>query len=235
VQLPDADQGAKRNVRGNSRAQTEVPKWNSTMRMPGMKVRFFKSPSELRAWFKANHDKQRELWIGFHKIASGKPSVTYSEAVEQALCFGWIDGVKKSVDATSYTHRFSPRKATSKWSVINLERARKLAATGSMDPAGLKALERANVASRAYSYEQRNAARLNEAEERQFRESNRAWEFFQAQAPWYRRTASWWVISAKKEETRQKRLVSLIAHSLAQETIPPLTRKPRVRKRNPNR
>ena len=200
-----------------------------------MKIRFFKSPSELRAWFKANHEKRRELWIGFHKIGSGKPTVSYSEAVEQALCFGWIDGVKKSVDANSYTHRFSPRKPRSKWSAVNLERARKLVASGTMEAAGLQALQGAKAASRAYSYEQRDSARLSETDERQFRRSEKAWQFFQNQAPWYRRTASWWVISAKKEETRQKRLAGLIAHSLEQETIPPLTRKPAVQKRNPNR
>jgi len=197
-----------------------------------MKVTFFQSSSALRIWLKTNHLKCTELWIGVHKIASGKPGVTYSEAVEQALCFGWIDGVKKSVDANSYTHRFTPRKPNSKWSAVNLERARKLVAAGSMEAAGLKAFEGAEVSSRSYSYEQRNSANLSAAQERQFRASNKAWEFFQAQPPWYRRTASWWVISAKKEETRQKRLTRLIAHSFAGQTIPPLTRESTVRKRN---
>jgi uncharacterized protein YdeI (YjbR/CyaY-like superfamily) len=196
------------------------------------KVRFFKFPSILRAWLKAHHGKCTELWIGFHKISSGKPSVTYSEAVEQALCFGWIDGVKKSIDANSYTQRFTPRKPKSKWSAVNIERARRLLATGAMETAGRKAFDGANVASRSYSYEQRNSAKLSAAQQRQFRARRQAWAFFQAQPPWYRRTASWWVISAKKEETRQKRLAVLIAHSLAAETIPPLTRKPALPKRN---
>jgi uncharacterized protein YdeI (YjbR/CyaY-like superfamily) len=197
-----------------------------------MKVEFFQSSSALRDWLKANHDKCTELWIGFHKIASGKPSVTYATAVEQALCFGWIDGVKKSVDSYSYTHRFTPRKPKSKWSAVNLERAHKLLAQGSMEAAGLKAFQNADVASRAYSYEQRDAAKLSAADERQFHARKKAWQFFQAQAPWYRRTATWWVISAKKEETRKTRLASLIAHSLIGKTIPPLTRKSAVRKTN---
>jgi uncharacterized protein YdeI (YjbR/CyaY-like superfamily) len=195
-----------------------------------MKVKYFKSPTALRGWLEANHDRCTELWVGFYKIASGKPSVTYAEAVEQALCFGWIDGVKKSVDANSYTHRFTPRKPNSKWSALNLERARKLKAAGSMEAAGLKAFEAADVVTRSYSYEQRNSAKLNLAEEGKFRACQKAWDFFQAQAPWYRRTASWWVISAKKEETREKRLARLIAHSLAGEAVPPLNRKPAMRK-----
>jgi len=197
-----------------------------------MKITFFKSPSALRAWLRANHAARTELWIGFHKIGSGKPGVTYSEAVEQALCFGWIDGVKKSVNATAYTHRFTPRKPRSKWSAINLERARKLIATGNMEAAGLKALEGADTTSRAYSYEQRKSAKLSAVQEYQFQARRKAWEFFHAQAPWYQRTATWWIVSAKKEETRKKRLAKLIAHSLAGETIPPLTRKPANRKRN---
>jgi uncharacterized protein YdeI (YjbR/CyaY-like superfamily) len=197
-----------------------------------MNLRFFESPTALRAWLKANHRKQTELWIGIHKIGSGKPSVTYSEAVEQALCFGWIDGVKKSVDADSYTHRFSPRRAKSKWSAINLERARNLVTSGRMRLAGLKAFEAAEPTSRSYSYEQRNAAKLSPVDERQFRGRPKAWQFFQAQPPGYRRTATWWVISAKKQGTRQRRLDQLIAHSQAAEKIPLLTRKPLVQKRN---
>lgn len=209
-----------------ARAKTEL---DSPLRM---KVRFFKSSSALRSWLKTHHGNCTELWIGFHKISSGRTSVTYSEAVEQALCFGWIDGVKKSVDANSYTHRFTPRKPRSKWSAINIERARKLLATGAMETAGRKAFEGADVGSRSYSYEQRNSATLSAAQQRQFRARKKAWEFFQAQPPGYRRTATWWVISAKKEETRQKRLATLIAHSLAAETIPPLTRKGTLPKRN---
>src|SRR5438270_13067506 len=110
-----------------------------------MNVTFFKSSSDLRAWFQANHEKYTELWIGFHKVSCPEPSVTYPEAVEQAICFGWIDGVKKSVDAVSYTHRFTPRKTRSKWSAVNIQRARRLVATGSMNPAGLKAFEGADL------------------------------------------------------------------------------------------
>jgi uncharacterized protein YdeI (YjbR/CyaY-like superfamily) len=195
-----------------------------------MKVKYFRSAPALRAWLKGNHERCAELWVGFYKLGSGKSSATYAEAVEQALCFGWIDGVKKSVDADSYTHRFTPRKPNSKWSAVNLQRARRLKAAGSMEAAGLKAFEAADLGSRSYSYEQRDSAKLTAEQERQFRGHPKAWEFFQSQAPWYRRTATWWVISAKKEETRQKRLASLVKHSLASATIPPLTRKSAPRK-----
>jgi uncharacterized protein YdeI (YjbR/CyaY-like superfamily) len=197
-----------------------------------MKVTFFESASALRGWFETNHGSCSELWIGFHRIGSRKPTVTYEEAVEQALCFGWIDGIKKSVNAHSYTHRFTPRKPTSRWSAINQERVRRLIAAGSMEATGLRAFQNADVSSRSYSYEQRTSAQLSRAQQNRFRTNKRAWAFFQSQPPWYRRTASWWVVSAKKEETREKRLSALIAHSLAEKTIPPLTRKKSVRKRN---
>jgi uncharacterized protein YdeI (YjbR/CyaY-like superfamily) len=194
-----------------------------------MKVNFFNSSSAFRIWLKSNHDKCSELWIGFYKVASGKHGLTYSDAVDQALCFGWIDGLKKTVDADSYSHRFSPRKPNSKWSAINLQRAKRLLAAGNMEAAGLKALEAADAKSRAYSCEQRNSAKLSPGQERQFRACTEAWKFFQAQPSWYRRTASWWVISAKREETTQRRLSSLIAYSLKGKTIPPLTRNPKRR------
>jgi uncharacterized protein YdeI (YjbR/CyaY-like superfamily) len=190
-----------------------------------MKVVFFKSAADLRAWMESNHEVSTELHIGFYKKQSGKPSVTYSESVDEALCFGWIDGVRNSIDADAYTVRFTPRKPKSKWSAVNIERVRKLKDAGRMRTAGLNASAGAAEQSRAYSYEQRNAARFDAADERQFRARKQAWDFFQTQPPWYRRTATWWVISAKKEETRQKRLAQLIADSRRGQTIAPLTRK----------
>jgi uncharacterized protein YdeI (YjbR/CyaY-like superfamily) len=196
-----------------------------------MNVVFFTSAAALRAWMESNHEVSTELHIGFYKKQSGKPGVTYSESVDEALCFGWIDGVRNSIDAASYTVRFTPRKARSKWSAVNIERVRKLNDAGRMKTAGLDAFAGAPEQSRAYSYEQRNAARFDATAERQFRSKKLAWQFFQTQPPWYRRTATWWVISAKKEETRQKRLAQLIADSGRGRTIAPLTRKSAVPKR----
>lgn len=175
-----------------------------------MKATFFKTAAEFRAWLETNHQRCSELSVGLYKKTSGRPSITWPEAVEQALCYGWIDGVRRRIDDDAYTVRFTPRRATSKWSAINIRRVRELTTLGQMQPAGLRTFAGAEKQSRSYSYEQRNAAKLDAAHEKQFRARKRAWEFFQAQPPWYRRTATFWVISAKKEETRQTRLARLI-------------------------
>lgn len=190
-----------------------------------MEPMFFAEPSEFRAWLEGNHDKAQELLVGFYKKGSGKPSITWQESVDQALCFGWIDSVRRSIDDVSYTIRFTPRKARSTWSSINIKRAQELTGMGLMHPAGLKAFAaRVEDRSEIYAYEQRNAAELGEVYEQQFRADKRAWDFFQEQAAWYRRNAIWWVISAKKEETRLKRLAKLIEDSEQGRTIQPLTR-----------
>ena len=190
-----------------------------------MKPTFFATPSEFRAWLEEHHHKAQELWVGFYKRSSGKPSITWPEAVDEALCHGWIDGVRKGIDDVSYTIRFTPRKPRSTWSAVNVKRAGELASLGLMRPAGLKAFEqRTEEKSGIYAYEQENA-RLDDAYEQQFRANKKAWDFFQTQAAWYRRTATWWVISPKKEETRQKRLATLIEDSEQGRTIPPLTRR----------
>jgi len=189
-----------------------------------MKLAFFKSAADFRAWLDPGHRGEKELWVGFYKKSSAKPSITYPEAVDEALCFGWIDGVRKSVAADAYTIRFTPRKPRSQWSTINLKRARELAAAGRMRPAGLEALAGAKGQRRKYSYEQRHHAKFPRQQERQFRANSRAWDFFQAQPPWYRRTATFWVISAKKEETREKRLATLIADCACGKPIKPLAR-----------
>jgi uncharacterized protein YdeI (YjbR/CyaY-like superfamily) len=186
---------------------------------------FFATPAELRAWLERNHEAASELWVGFRKKGSGKPSITWPEAVDQALCFGWIDGLRKSVDETGYMIRFTPRKSRSTWSLVNVKRVQELAELGLMRPAGLAAFEaRREEHSGVYSYEQRNAAKLARADERQFRANEKAWAFFQAQPPWYRRAAVWWVVSAKKDETRIKRLATLVEHCEQGRTVPPLTR-----------
>jgi uncharacterized protein YdeI (YjbR/CyaY-like superfamily) len=168
------------------------------------------------------------LRVGFYKKGSGKPSITWPEAVDEALCYGWIDGVRRGIDDVSYAIRFTPRKSRSTWSAVNIKRVEELARLGHMRPAGLAAFaERAGEKSGIYAYEQK-AAQLDDEYERQFRANQQAWDFFQAQAAWYRRTAIWWVISAKKEETRLKRLATLIEESAQGRTIRPLTRRTRM-------
>ena len=190
---------------------------------------FFSSPADFRAWLEEHHAQASELWVGFYKKASGRPSITWPEAVDQALCYGWIDGVRKSVDADSYANRFTPRRARSTWSAVNLRRAQELIDAGLMRPAGLAAFEqRAEARSGVYSYEQRHEATLGDDFERQFRANEPAWAFFQTQPAWYRRAATWWVVSAKKEETQRRRLATLIEDSARQRTIPPLTRRPKT-------
>jgi len=193
-----------------------------------MKPVFFARQSKFRAWLKKHHDKSRELLVGFYKKDSGKPSITWPESVDEALCFGWIDGIRKSIDDLSYTIRFTPRKPRSNWSAVNINRAKELGVFGRMHPAGLKAFEAlADEKSANYSYEQRHAARLGSEFEKKFRADKKAWGFFQAQPPSYRKAAIWWVVSAKQDETKQKRLAQLIKDSKNGRTIPPLTSYPR--------
>ena len=176
--------------------------------------RFFRTPAAFSRWLEANHDKHSELWVGFYKKASGKPSITYPEAVDEALCWGWIDGIRKTVDAIAYTNRFTPRKPTSNWSEINTRRVEALIAEGRMREPGLRAFEaRKPERSGVYSFEQRKAPQLDPALEKRFRAKRAAWAFFEAQPPGYRRVTTWWIVSAKKEETRLARLEKLIAAS----------------------
>jgi uncharacterized protein YdeI (YjbR/CyaY-like superfamily) len=186
---------------------------------------FFATPECFRAWLRKYHATEKELWVGFHKKGSGKPSITWPQSVDGALCFGWIDGVRKSLDAHSYVIRFTPRKAQSVWSAVNIKRVAELTELRLMEPSGLQAFaRRSDDKSAIYSYEQRKAAALGSAYEKQFRACKKAWEFFQVQATSYRRVAAYWVISAKKEETRLKRLATLIADSERGQRIGPLRR-----------
>jgi len=187
------------------------------------KPTFFPTPSDFRAWLEANHDKFHELLVGFHKKSSGKPSITWPESVDAALCFGWIDGIRKSLNETSYTIRFTPRRSTSTWSAVNIKRIRQLKKMSLMHPVGLKAFAaRSAKKSGIYSYEQRKSAQFTREQEKQFRANKSAWEFFRSQASWYQRVTTHWVISAKKEETRLKRLSVLIDHSQNRRTLPQL-------------
>jgi uncharacterized protein YdeI (YjbR/CyaY-like superfamily) len=185
------------------------------------KPTFFSTPSDFRAWLEDHHDKLSELLVGFYKKDSGKPRITWPESVAEALCFGWIDGVRKSIDQTSYTIRFTPRKPTSTWSSININLVRKLTKQGLMHPAGLKAFAAHSAKKSAiYSYEQRKAAQFTREQEKQFRANKSAWEFFRSQAPSYQRVTTYWVTSAKRGETKLKRLSELIKHSQNHRTLP---------------
>jgi uncharacterized protein YdeI (YjbR/CyaY-like superfamily) len=193
-----------------------------------VKPTFFASPAELRAWFEAHHERLGELLVGYHKRGTGVPSVTWPESVDEALCFGWIDGVRRRVDDERYTIRFTPRKQRSTWSAVNLKRVPELVAQGLMRPAGLRAYEaRDQARSGTYSYEQRHAIELPADYEATLRGNKKAWTFFSSQPPWYRRACAHWIVSAKKEETRKKRLAVLVADSAKGKTVPPLTRPPK--------
>jgi uncharacterized protein YdeI (YjbR/CyaY-like superfamily) len=176
---------------------------------------YFKSPTEFRRWLAKNYDKQSEVWIGMYKVSSGKKGITYNEALDEALCYGWIDGVRKSADAESYMQRFSPRTAKSYWSAVNTKRVAELTTLGRMHASGVAAFERRDkTATARYSFERETAA-LEPSAIKHFRANKAAWQYFDSEAPWYRRVAVHWVTSAKKPETRQRRLGTLIRDSAA--------------------
>jgi uncharacterized protein YdeI (YjbR/CyaY-like superfamily) len=174
---------------------------------------YFRRPADLRRWFARNHGTAAVVWVGFHKVGTGEASVTWPESVDEALCVGWIDGVRKRIDERRYAIRFTPRKPGSTWSAVNIRRAEALVVQGRMQPAGLKAFAaRREEKSAIYSYEQRPAD-LVEPYAGLFRRNRAAWRHFRAQPPGYRRTATWWVVSAKKEPTRLARLAKLVEAS----------------------
>jgi uncharacterized protein YdeI (YjbR/CyaY-like superfamily) len=187
---------------------------------------FFATPDKMRAWLEKNHKNAQELWVGFYKRDSGKRSVTWPESVDAALCYGWIDGVRKSIDEISYVIRFTPRRPSSIWSAINIKRAAELEKSGLMKPAGHKAFaQRSERKSQIYAYEQRDQAKFDVISDTKFKANRQAWEFFQSQPRWYKRTSTYWVMTAKKEETQQCRLATLIEDSAQGRTIARLTRK----------
>lgn len=176
---------------------------------------FFASPSDFRKWLKEHHEKEQELWVGYYKVGTDKPSMTWSQSVDEALCFGWIDGLRRSIDGESYKIRFTPRKPTSVWSKVNVDKVEQLKKQGLMQPAGLAAYAKLDGRKSAiYSFEQINA-KLKPEWEKQFKANKKAWEFFQSQAPSYQKQARWWVMSAKQEATKERRMAALIADSEA--------------------
>jgi uncharacterized protein YdeI (YjbR/CyaY-like superfamily) len=184
--------------------------------------KFFKTAAAWRKWLEKNHGKAKEKIVGFHKVSTGTPSITHRQALDEALCFGWIDGVARGGD-TTWQIRFTPRRAKSVWSAVNIKRVEELKAAGRMHPAGIAAYEaRDPERQRRYSSENRNAG-LSPADEKTFRSNKTAWANFSAMPPSYRRPAIWWVVSAKRDETRQRRLAMLIGDSAHGRRIAPLT------------
>jgi len=178
-----------------------------------LKPKFFRTPANFETWLEKNHATATELWVGFYKKDSGKPSITWAESVDQALCFGWIDGIRKRVDEISYQIRFTPRRRSSIWSAINIKRAEELVRQKQMRPAGLKAFAvRIENKSGIYSYEQRTTE-LAEPYAQLLKKNRAASNFFGNQPASYRKMIAWWIISAKKEQTRIARLVKLISES----------------------
>lgn len=174
---------------------------------------FFPTPADFRKWLSENYNKETELLVGFYKVGSGKPSLTWSQSVDEALCFGWIDGVRRSIDADSYCVRFTPRKAKSIWSAVNIQKIEDLTRQGLMHPAGVTAFEKREAhRSKIYAYEQNNVG-LSDEFEQIFMANEKAWTNFQTMPPSYRKTAINWVMSAKQNETSVKRLHELISDS----------------------
>ncbi|MCT3922649.1 YdeI/OmpD-associated family protein [Elizabethkingia anophelis] len=184
-----------------------------------MKPQFFSTPSDFRIWLENNHQTETELLVGFYKVNSGKPSMSWSESVDQAICFGWIDGIRRTVDKESYTIRFTPRKKDSIWSAINIKKAEELSEQGLMKEAGLKAFSlRTENKSRIYSHE-KEPVPLHQDFEKQFQKNKAAWNFFIAQAPSYKKVMIHWIMSAKQEKTQQSRLEKVIQESEQQKRL----------------
>ena len=184
------------------------------------RLRFFRTADELRRWLEKNHAKSEELWIGFYKKDSGKGGITYAEALDEALCYGWIDGIRKRLDEESFTTRFTPRKPRSIWSNVNIAHVARLTKEGRMRPPGIAAYEKKDDArTGVYAFE-REIAELEPAMLEKFKRDRAAWKYFEAQPPYYRRVASWWVISAKRADTRANRLDELIEVSARNERLP---------------
>ncbi|MBL7973218.1 MAG: YdeI/OmpD-associated family protein [Prolixibacteraceae bacterium] len=182
-------------------------------------AKFFSAPSEFRKWLQEHHRTESVLLVGFYKVSTGKPSMTWSESVDEALCFGWIDGIRRSIDEESYCIRFTPRNPKSNWSAVNIRKVEEMTRQGKMFPAGLAAFEkRSEVRAGTYSYENR-PEKLDAGLESRFQEEPEAWEFFTSQAPSYQKVMIYWVMSAKQEQTRASRLSKLIEFSALKERV----------------
>lgn len=201
-----------------------------------MTPRFFRTLQALHSWFAKHHASSRELWIGYYKKASGKGGVVYQEALDEALCWGWIDGQIKSIDEDTYMQRWTPRKPTSNWSNVNVKKVQALIAAGRMQPAGIAAFERRTPERTGiYSFE-KAPPKFSPAFLKRFKAEPKAWAFFEAQPPGYRRTVTAYVMTAKREETRERRLAHVISHSARQQRIPeyaPAPRQPTPPRRAP--
>lgn len=182
---------------------------------------FFDDPAHLRRWLEANHQAATELWVGFHRRATGRPTITWPQLVDEVLCFGWIDGLRKGIDADRWAIRITPRKRTSTWSAVNVRRVPELVTQGRMTPAGLDAFGARDTKKLPYSYETSSIS-LDPASQARFHANDAAWQWFETQAPSYRRTASHWVMSAKREDTRERRLATLIDDSARGRKVKPL-------------
>jgi uncharacterized protein YdeI (YjbR/CyaY-like superfamily) len=196
-----------------------------TTRAEARDATYFPDLAAWRAWLKKHHAHESELWVGFHKRATGKPSMTWPESVDGALAFGWIDGKRQSVDAARYRIRFTPRKEGSIWSAINIARMKELLADGAVSTAGKAAFaKRRDDRSAVYSHEQRKSAELTREMRAALDADARARTFYDAQPAWYRRACAHWIASAKQEATRARRFAQLLKDSRAGRTVPPLTR-----------
>jgi uncharacterized protein YdeI (YjbR/CyaY-like superfamily) len=195
------------------------------------KLKFFRSAAAFRRWLEKNHERADELWIGFYKKDSGKGGITYAQALDEALCFGWIDGIRKSIDADAFTIRFTRRRKNSIWSNVNIRHIERLTAEGRMSAPGLAAYSlRTPERSGVYSFE-RETAHLEPAMKQRFMKNRQAWKFYEAQPPYYRRITAFWIVGAKKDETRERRLAQLIELSAQGKRLPQLTPAPRSAKK----
>lgn len=181
--------------------------------MSALKPKFFKTAESLHKWLKVNHKKKDELVIGFYKVSSGKKGITPEEALNEMLCFGWIDGIRHKIDDESYQNRYTPRRTNSIWSQVNIKKVKALIKQNRMQPAGMEAYNSISAKRvNKYSFEQTDI-KLRTEYEKAFKKDKKAWEFFQSQPPSYRKPAIWWVVSAKQEETQKRRLSTLIKDS----------------------
>ncbi len=182
-------------------------------------ILFFPTQKHLRKWFEKNHKKEKELYVGFYKVSSGKPTITWSQSVDEAICFGWIDGIRKSIDEESHCIRFTPRNPKSNWSAINIKKVEELTKLGLMKPEGLKAFSyRKDDVSKIYTYENPKVE-FDKSLEKSFKANKKAWAFYQTATPTYRKVTTRWVMSAKQESTRLKRLNELITDCAAGKNI----------------
>ena len=187
-----------------------------------MTPRFFTNPNELRMWFRENYNKTGELWVGYYKKNSGIPSIDWPESVDAALCFGWIDGIRKRHGEKTYKIRFTPRRPKSRWSARNVARMEALIAEGLVEEAGLSAFNGRDPARQAADARDRKEVRLPKEYESRIKADREAWRYFQSARPSYRKQVAFWIQSAKKEETKRRRLDVLVESSKRGEPIPPL-------------